>query len=469
MRHSRLLIPLLAMLSAQAPAEPNWQEILGPTHATLPAARAGLEEAVKIPSFQKTAIPSLIHWETDIKKALQLAKSENRPLFVTMRCLPCRSCSDFDKDVLEGGPDLDPLLRQFVTVRLTSAKDINLGLFPMEKFQDLDTSWWGWFLSPEGRIYGVFGGRDASGDAGRTSKRALIATLKRILNHHHDPRRENWNIDGPVPDLASQKPTIPQDLPGYTNWIEKHDRRTHLEKEGCIHCHQVQEILHQGALDAGAFDKKRDLDVWPLPENTGIVLERDDGLLIKSVRPNAPAAMAGLKPGDSLGAAAGRRLFSQADFRAALHRLPRVGPASIDLVYLRNGQVNAAKLDLPDGWRKSNNSWRISHVEGVAGAGPGFWANDATRHRERLGIPKDSMAVTPYFPSDPKWRENSPAWRAGLRGSDTITAVNGQSPNLVGRPWIHWFRMQFEPGDQVTLTVMDQKGAKREITYRPEK
>src|SRR5687768_5347436 len=116
------MFPLLAILTVHAPAEPNWQEILGPTQATLPAARAGLEEAVRVPSFQKTAVPSLIRWETDIKKALDLAKSENRPLFVTMRCLPCRSCSDFDKDVLEGGQDLDPLLRQFVTVRLTSAK-----------------------------------------------------------------------------------------------------------------------------------------------------------------------------------------------------------------------------------------------------------------------------------------------------------------------------------------------------------
>jgi hypothetical protein len=126
-----LVIPLLAILSARATAEPNWEEILGPTKATIPAARAALEEAVKIPSFQKTAIPSLIRWETDLKTAFELAKSEQRPLFVTMRCLPCRSCSDFDKDVLDGGADLDPLLRQFVTVRLTSAKDIDLNLLPM--------------------------------------------------------------------------------------------------------------------------------------------------------------------------------------------------------------------------------------------------------------------------------------------------------------------------------------------------
>jgi hypothetical protein len=404
-----------------------------------------------------------VKWETDLARALARAKAENRPVFVTLRCLPCRACSDFDKDVLEGGEDLDPLLLQFLTVRLTSAKDVNLHLLPMDQFQDLDVSWWGWFLSPDGRVYGVFGGRDSLGDAGRTSKKALITTLKRVLDHHYDPRRANWDIDGPAPDLAAQ-PTTPTDLPGFANWSARHGQGERME---CIHCHQVQEIMHQGAKDSGKFDKSRDLDVWPCPENVGITVERDDGLLIKSVKDNSPAAAAGLKPGDMLGAAAGRRLFSQADFRAALHRLPMTGLASIDVVCLRDGNVYQAKLELADGWRKASNSWRMSQVEGVVGAFPGFWANDGASRREKLGIPKDSMAVVPFLPNDENFRKNSAVYQAGLRGSDTIVAVNGQSPNLVGRPWIHWFRMRFEPGDEVKLTVKDQNGVQRDVVYRP--
>jgi hypothetical protein len=465
----RILTALVfATTASVAHAAPNWQEILGPTQATLPAARAALQDAINIPSFQKTSVPSRVKWDSDLPAALTQAKAQNRPVFVTLRCLPCKACSDFDKDVLEGGADLDPLLLQFVTVRLTSAKDVDLHLLPMDQFQDLDVSWWGWFLSPEGRIYGVFGGRDATGDAGRTSKNALITTLNRVLNHHYDPRRPNWDIDGPAPDLAA-KPNTPTDLAGFKNWSARLQGHGHGERLECIHCHQVQEIMHQGAKDAGNFDKLRDLNVWPYPENVGMTVERDDGLLITSVKDSSPAATAGLKAGDSLGAAAGRRLFSQADFRAALHRLPMTGPASIDVVYLRDGKVNQTKLELSDGWRKANNSWRMSQVEGVVGAFPGFWPNDGASRREKLGIPKNAMAVAPFLPNDENFRKNSPVYQAGLRGSDTIIAVDGQSPNLVGRPWSHWFRMQFEPGDEVKLTVKDQAGAQRDIVYRPGK
>src|SRR6266478_3578284 len=110
----------------------DWNQIIGPSQGRLPAPRAA------------------VVWQPELAPAMKLAKVENRPLFITFRCLPCKQCSAFDKDVLEGGPELDPLLKQFVTVRLVSAKDIDLRIFPVEGFQDLDLSWWGYFLSPEG-------------------------------------------------------------------------------------------------------------------------------------------------------------------------------------------------------------------------------------------------------------------------------------------------------------------------------
>src|SRR5262249_9837381 len=88
-------------------------------------------------------------WRSDLAKSLAEAKSTGRPMFVTFRCLPCKQCSAFDKDVLEGGGDLDPLLKQFITVRLISAKDIDFRIFPAEGFQDLDLTWWGDFVSRE--------------------------------------------------------------------------------------------------------------------------------------------------------------------------------------------------------------------------------------------------------------------------------------------------------------------------------
>ena len=71
----------------------RWSEILGPARGQLPAPL----EAVK--------------WRSDLGNAMEQARRENRPLFVTLRCLPCKQCSAFDKNVLEGGEALDPLLK----------------------------------------------------------------------------------------------------------------------------------------------------------------------------------------------------------------------------------------------------------------------------------------------------------------------------------------------------------------------
>ena len=139
----------LACLSQETP----WQDVLGPTQAVLPEPSEGA-----------------VVWREDLAGALAEAKKTGRPLFVTMRCLPCKQCAEFDKDVLEGGNELDPLLRSFVTVRLTTMRGVDARLLPFDAgYQDLDLSWWGYLLSPEGSLYGVYGGRDHVSDATRIS------------------------------------------------------------------------------------------------------------------------------------------------------------------------------------------------------------------------------------------------------------------------------------------------------------
>ena len=99
-----LLLWIALALSVHGAAMPPWKEILGPPQGKVP----------------KSAITT-VTWRTDLAGAMAEARQKNRPLFVTFRCLPCKQCADFDKEVLEGGPGLDPLLTQFITVRLTDA------------------------------------------------------------------------------------------------------------------------------------------------------------------------------------------------------------------------------------------------------------------------------------------------------------------------------------------------------------
>jgi hypothetical protein len=433
-----LILLLICICSAQAV---DWHEVLGPPRGDVPYRLAP------------------VVWRHDITSALKEAQSESKPLFVTMRCLPCKQCSAFDKEVLEGGAKLDPLLSQFVTVRITNAAEIDLRMFPVEKFQDLDLSWWGWFLSPEGKTYGVFGGRDEISDATRISKEALIATLKRVLQHHYDPRRASWKIDGPTPEITGDPQTVRQ-LPGYSSWYGKLHPAEKVSG-ACIHCHQVNDILRTPAVDTKTFDKIRDVEVWPLPENVGIALDRDDGLLVKSVVPNSPAARAGVQTNDRLGAANGRRLFSQADFRGVLHRGPRdVG--NIDLVWLHGNEVKQGQLKLPPNWRKTDLGWRMSISQGVFGGSPGFFPlNVNVSRRQQLGLGANAMAIEPYMGKS----TSSVAYRAGVRGKDVVTSVDGISTNLSGRAFLVWFKQRYEPGDRVKLTVRDAQGRTKEIAY----
>jgi len=419
----------------------RWAEILGPAQGQLPAPL----EAVK--------------WRSDLGNAMEQARRENRPLFVTLRCLPCKQCSAFDKGVLEGGPELDPPLKQFVTVRLTDAQNVDLRMLPMETFQDLDLSWWGYFLSPQGQVYGVFGGRDEVSDETRISVPALANTLRRVLAHHYDPRRSQWDIDGPAPQLDGE-PQTPRKLPGFASWYEK--GHAEVKNQQCIHCHQVAEVLRQPAVDLKQFDKHRDFEVWPLPENVGLKVDRDNGLKVMSVAQGSAADKAGIKPGDELAAAGGRRLFGQADFRGVLHRGPR-DAGEVEVWWTRGGKPMSGTLNVPDGWRKTVLDWRMSVSQGNVGAYPSFFPLALNpQKRQQRNIPAGTMAVEPYMGSNTK----TPAYAAGLRGNDVVTAVGGESPDVSGRGFLVWFKMHYERGDQVTMTVKDPQGKERTVEYR---
>jgi S1-C subfamily serine protease len=213
---------------------------------------------------------------------------------------------------------------------------------------------------------------------------------------------------------------------------------------------------------AKTFDKRRDFDVWPLPENVGLVLDRDHGLRVTEVVAGSAADRAGLKVGDVLGAAGGRRCFSQADFRGVLHRGPR-GAGELEVWWTRAGQPMSGKLAVTEGWRKTVLDWRMSVSQGIVGGEPGFFPLGVRPDRRaKLNLPADRMAVEPYMGTN----TNSPAYAAGVRGSHVVTAVNGESPNVAGRAFLVWFKEKFEPGDRVTVTVVDGAGRSREVAYQ---
>jgi len=79
---------------------------------------------------------------------------------------------------------------------------------------------------------------------------------------------------------------------------------------------------------------------------------------------------------------------------------------------------------------------------------------------QRSRVPSDDkLLVRAYAP----WGN---AKAAGLTDKMWITAINGQQPANFGRGLLVWFRLRFEMGDPVTLTVIDPSGATKEIQYK---
>jgi hypothetical protein len=385
-------------------------------------------------------------WFEDLDQARAIAKEENRPLFVVMRCLAAQVNADFDARVRAAGGELAEILPRFVNVRLAMIHDVDLGRLPVADHQDLDRTWWAWFLSPEGRVYGVYGGSMDQANPASVSIEALGRAMKRVLDHHYDPRRLAWDVDGPVFE-AGEEPRTPYDLPGWKAWSRRYVDKSN---PSCLRCHEVAQILRQPLVDRGRFDKREGLEVWPLLRNIGIAVRKEDCLRVLSVDPRGPAAKAGIHPGDLLGAAAGRRLFSHTDLRGVLHRLPRQADG-IRIHWTRNGKLQDGTLDLRPGWRRTPVAWRPSFVWGNVGAHPGFdrAGKVSAKERARMGIAADKMAVRPIFTSaDPTYLQ-----RAGLLATHTIVAVNGESPDLSGPAFMAWFRLQFDPGDDVRLSV----------------
>ncbi|MDF3130166.1 PDZ domain-containing protein [Kiritimatiellaeota bacterium B1221] len=391
-----------------------------------------------------------VEWRDDLTAALQEAQHKNLPIFITLRCPPCKQCSFFDALVLRGSAAMTPLFKQFVTVRITNAAEMDHRILPFTDYQDLDVSWWGYFLSPEGRIYGVYGGKDHLSDKTRINEESLVKTMQRVLAHHYDPRRAIWDLEPPAPNLQGQ-PERATDLPGAALYMK--DRKD-LSSQGCIHCHQVNDMIYRGKMEAPGFDKTRDIVPWPYPENLGFKVDAEDGLLVASIEPGSPADTAGVKVGDQLKVANGQLLFSEADLRGVLHRSPS-GPAVITLYVNRNGQPAQAVIQTAEDWKRTVLYWRKSIYDGVLGATPGFFPLKGPE------MGKGSLSLRAFT----KGKEQHPAVKAGLKPNQVVVGVNGMNEDMNSREFLTWFRMNFESGDKVELTVK-QGGKTSNIEYK---
>jgi membrane-associated protease RseP (regulator of RpoE activity) len=330
------------------------------------------------------------------------------------------------------------LADKFVRVRLTRLDGVDLNLFEF----DYDLTLMVFFLNAEGKIYARYGGRDALSADGRQSPAGLRYTMQSVLAMHD--RKEK--VFAPA---SSEKPKFIRDLAGTTGF-----------GHGCVHCHQVKEILNDRLQQAGQWS--RDM-VWryPLPESLGIELEIERGNVVKEIKVPSPAAGAGLKVGDVVQELNAVPIHSFADAQFALDRAPATGAIPISL--RRGDRALEAKLLLPEGWRKTDISWRTSMRRLVAS--PHLWGDDlTTRDKKVLGLSANQLAFRQQNSIPPPVKE------AGIRGGDIILGVDDQALEMDVVGFARYIQGNYLVGDRVTVNIIrDGKRLKVPLTFAPAK
>jgi predicted metalloprotease with PDZ domain len=309
-------------------------------------------------------------------------------------------------------------------------RGVDLSLFDF----DYDLTWMGFFLDPQLRVLGRYGGRDADGPEGRVSLTGLAYSMKRALEKHRAGKA------GPVRKAV---PVTVEDYPAAKK----------LPETSCVRCHQVNEVRRQSLQSAGKWSLD-ELWVYPLPENVGLSLEIDRGDMVAKVREGSPAEKAGLLKGDRLADVNGVSIASFADVQYALHRAPAKGKVIVS--WVRDGKSMKSELVLTAGWKKTDISWRWS----LRGLDPPPWVqgDDLTvEEKKKLGLSASRLALRQDgFVSQP-------ARQAGIRQGDVIIGINGKALEMTGRQFGAYVRLTHKVGDRVTYNLL-RDGKRIDVT-----
>jgi serine protease Do len=313
-------------------------------------------------------------------------------------------------------------------------RGVDLDLFDF----DYDLTWMGFFLHADGTIYGRYGGRDAEFADSRVSLAGLRHCMKAALTRH---RR------------AETRPPRPHANPPRT--AEQYPAARRLPARACIHCHQVYDLRRESLQAAGTW-RLDELWVYPLPENIGLTLDKDQGDLIARIAADSPAARLGIAAGDRLLAIDGRTIASFADVQYALHRAPAKGTLTIR--WQHKEKTRKGEMTLPEGWRKTDISWRWS----LRGLEPAPWVRGddlSAEEKKALGLSEKRLA----FRQGPFVSE--PAEQAGIRQNDIVLGVDGKTLEMTARQFGAYIRLNYRVGDRVTYNIL-RKGKRIDIPLR---
>jgi hypothetical protein len=304
------------------------------------------------------------------------------------------------------------------------------------------------FLDAEEKIYARYGGRGPEGADARQSLEGLRYTMQSVLAMHD-------RADKSFAARSDNAPKFIRDVAASVG------RRT----GGCVHCHQVREVLNTDLFKKGGWSRDA---AWryPLPENLGIQLEIDRGNVVKALKDKdlrfvaaiKTAAEAGLLSGDVLRVVNRIPIHSFADVQFALDKAPRTG--ALDLAFQRGDETIQAKLPLPDGWRKTDLSWRPS-MHGVIPTARLSGNDLGAEERTKLGLTAKQLAFRQKETIAAAVKE------AGIQPGDVILGIDGREPEMDMIGFNRYVQTNYLVGDRVRIRILrDGKREEKEMVLR---
>lgn len=332
------------------------------------------------------------------------------------------------------------MVKDYVFLRIVQMNGVDLNLFRF----NYDLTWMAFFIDADARIYSRYGGRDATSAESRLSREGLLWTMKEVLRVHKEA-----GADKPAPPKP-MAPSRPEDLP-----------RLATRKE-CIHCHQVGEAIFDADKRKGTFQKDS-VYSYPLPENIGLKLDLVKGSEITEVLAGSPAAKAGAKAGDRLQSANDTRVLSIADLQHALNEIAADNKLTITVE--RESKALKLGLDLPDGWRRLDVSWRrsVNFLFNILGQTNVGFFGEALSEKDKvaLSIPADGLAYRIRF-----IQGGSPASKADLKPDDVIVEIDGKRALPYYSQLRAYFPLEHNKGDEIGVTFLrNGKELKATIQY----
>jgi predicted metalloprotease with PDZ domain len=308
----------------------------------------------------------------------------------------------------------------FVRVRVLKITGVDLNIFEF----DHDLTWAVFFMNASGKVYGRFGGRDAKGaDTRNTLKGLHYAMTAALAEHRRDPAARPPRAEAPV-------------------YVEK--LPTSKSYKGCIHCHQVKEIVREEQIKAGAWQRES-IYSYPLPENVGLVLDLDRGNLVRDIKAGSVAAKAGVKPGDLVQSINGVTVNSFADAQHGLHKAPLTG--QITIAWQRDGRSMDGTLTLAGGWRRTNITWRPSLLDMLPSLT--VYGDDLTaKEKKDLGLDAKRLAFRQQEPV------HSAAQAMGVKKDDVIIGIDGKVMEMTMTQFLGHIRQNYLIGDAVALNLL---------------